>query len=330
MRSFLHIVTAFGIVMLLTNCVAIQPFPNAVRAGDTVTLAIGSLDNITARNINALYYSDSDVQNPVDITSSVRSVLRIYPDKTSKSYWDTSTNNGLYTMDFLSRVSSHGPWQTVIVLDLPVTLPGGTGYIKITPDSEVRYPLIAGRVENIDIAMEILTESDGTTLIGGAHQFKYKTASYDAFPSTGLLGNLQPLTQLVLRHVPDSSKTYPIAAAEYIINLSVSDLNSNDVTSQVSSDDIVIVLDDMPTYVKNQVSLNWSKTGNDIKILILSSGGTLNANSLRFSILLSNLSLESTNGWSISDLSSLVSSRFYDISGDEVTGSIGRLKVFRN
>ena len=110
-----------------------QTFPGVVRAGDTVTFAIGSLDGLNRSNITVEYYPDSDPANPVDLTRFVRSVMKVYPDKTSQAYWDVTSGYGLETLTSQTSLSGHGPWQSVVVVDLPLTLPSGTGIFRITP-----------------------------------------------------------------------------------------------------------------------------------------------------------------------------------------------------
>ena len=54
----IHHCFVIPLVILLAGCVATQPFPYAVRAGDTITLAIGSYDGVNKNNLSITYYPD--------------------------------------------------------------------------------------------------------------------------------------------------------------------------------------------------------------------------------------------------------------------------------
>jgi len=80
------------------------------------------------------YYPDPGSlpsEDSVDVTVGIRSVFNIYPDKKSKTYWDTIAGSGLETMEYVETVSGHSAWQTVVAVDLPSTLPTGTGHFAV-------------------------------------------------------------------------------------------------------------------------------------------------------------------------------------------------------
>ena len=302
----------------LAGCVAVQPFPYAVRAGDTITLAIGSLDGVSRDNMSIMYYPDPGSvpsEDPVDVTAGIRSVFNIYPDKKSKTYWDTTSGSGLTTMSYLEQVSAHGAWQSVVAVDLPSTLPTGTGHFVVTLGADVIYPPFVTRVGDVNIDAQILEPG------GDAHTFAYRKYSFNTETSIGNLADLEQLRQVIIRKYPDSSvSTFPIAAAEYDLLIPVIDASLNDVSNLVSDSDIVVILDDQVSYDRNQTSLNWSRSGASIKVVITSLSGNQNASSIRFSILLANYVDAETNGWTLADNASLVSVKYFDLNGNEISG----------
>lgn len=313
------------LVVLLGGCVAVQPFPFAVRAGDTVTLAIGSLDGVSPSNMSIMYYPDPGSvpsEAPVDVTAGIRSVFNIYPDKKSKTYWDTTSGSGFTTMSYLEEVSGHGAWQSVVAVDLPSTLPTGTGHFVVTLGAGVIYPPFVTRVGDVNIDAQILEPG------GDAHSFEYREYNFNTETSIGVLADLQQLRQVVVRTIPTgSTSAFPVAAAEYDLLIPVIDTFFNDVTNLVADGDIVVVLDDQVNYDRNQTSLNWSRSGAAIKVVTTSLSGNQNANSIRFSVLLANYTKAEANGWTLADNASLVSVKYFDLNGNEIFGPTPQVVV---
>jgi len=309
-----RIIFVLFLVVSLSNCVATQSFPGAARAGDTITISVGSVDGLNKNNITVEFVPDSDPFNPVDITSNIRTTLRLYPDKTSKAYLDESAGFGLETMTFLSQLSLHGPWQSIVVLDLPTTLPVSTGIIRVQFDSAVVSPLTTASANDVDIAMEILPS------LGENHTFEYRKLAANNGTELGDLTMLEPNKQVLVRYPADGiSAAEFVAAAEYNLTVSVVDETSTDVTNLLNDGDFAVVLDEQPSYIRNQLSLLWSRQGNQFTVLVLSSRGTQDVNQIRFSILFTDLLLEQNNGWVLSDNATLDSIKYFDIDGQQVT-----------
>jgi len=73
-----------AVVWLTYGCVALQPFPTAARAGDTITLAVGSADGMTDSNTTVEFFApgvDPDIGPGTLIP--IRSVIKLLPDKAS-------------------------------------------------------------------------------------------------------------------------------------------------------------------------------------------------------------------------------------------------------
>ena len=315
-------------LVILASCVAVRSFPYTVRAGDTVTLAIGSLDGVNKNNITVSFYSDTDPSNPLDLTSNVRSVLRLFPDKTSESYWDETTGFGTQTMTYINALSGHGPWLSVLVLDLPPTIQPGTGYLKIIPGQGTIYPNLIKKVADVNVGLEILAINSGSSALGDNHSFDYTEADFSSNVIVGDLTKLEQSKQVVVRTLPTTTVSYPsISAAEYVIDITAVDQGGNSVIDLLTEDDLAVVLDDQPGYVKNQTNLSWSKLSNLVKVNIVSIRGNQNPRFIRFSILLSNLVLKSSNGYSLGNAASIVSSKYYDANGELMTGPLPEVVI---
>lgn len=332
-RIHFRIFTFVVILFPLVGCVAYQGFAVTARAGDTVTFAIGSLDNVKKSDVQLAYYSDSNPGVPIDITDGIRSIVRLYPDKTSLSYWEqTAGDDGLETIKAMLDFSSHGPWQTVAVVDLPTTLPAGTGYVKFTMGANVNYPALLAKVDTVDVGLTILAHDDGTAMIGDNHEFGYRKYAFNQLTSVGDLNKLEPLQQVVIRRLPSqSSNPEPVSAANYELTFTVLDQSGTDVTSSLTADDFSVVLDDSPLYIRSQVSLIWKKSNSVFNVSVISAAEPINPDRIRFSVVLSNIEDTAINGWTIADSSaSLQTFKYYDAQGGEMTGPTPNIKIMFN
>ncbi len=168
------------IILLNSGCTALQPFPNAARSGDTVALALGSALNMTRDNTSATFTSNTD-GIPIDITSNIRSIFKLYADKASKIHEFGSMTASLV------ESSKHSPWVTVAVIDLPEDLAIGNGTIHF--NTTARYPDIGSHINDIDLSLEILP---GT---GSSNSFEYEFGI--GAQQTGDLTLLEPQTRAV-------------------------------------------------------------------------------------------------------------------------------------
>lgn len=332
LRSFGVCIALCSIVLSVTSCVSIRAFPVSAQAGDTVTFAIGSLDNVKKSNTTLRYYSDSDPDNPIDLTPNIRSIIRLYPDKTSASYWEKPGGvNGIDIIDTAINVSSHGPWQSVAIVDLPTTLPAGPGRIRFNLGDDVVYPASITKVDNVNIALNILAHDDGSAMVGEEHDFEFRKFDFSAATSVGDLNRLEAMKQVVVKFDPGSHVPSPISAAEYVLNFSVLDQFGNDITASLTSDDFAVVLDDMPDNIAGQVGLNWNKTNSTFSVYLTSPAKQIGAHYVRFSILISNLQEAQLNGWSIADDSAVLQTvKYYDFDGTEIVGPTPLVAVLYN
>ena len=159
-----------SIMAFATGCVSVQPLSNIARAGDTVTLAVGSPQDMTASNTSAVFVPDAGGSaTPV----SIRSIFKVYPDKTS----DVWLNDQL--LPFIHQSTGHAPWQTIIVVDLPASLPVGPGNIEITTTAS--FPELQSDINEVPVALEIIPGN------GQPHQFSVLPSNLSDGPVPGNL-----------------------------------------------------------------------------------------------------------------------------------------------
>jgi hypothetical protein len=283
-KSFLF--TLF-ITFLLQGCVATQSFPTVARAGDTITLAVGSPDGMTKANTTAHFISDVDGST---IVLPIRSIIRLRPDQTSQ----TALFDGF--LDAQDNYTVHSQWLTVLVIDLPEGLTIGAGHIDI--NTSATYGTLPVGVNDIPVSIEII---EGT---GVRNDFNYNNNFGGA--GAGNLSALESLPQAIFR-TPNLAWTQVLfAAAEVKINLPL---------GSVPSRAIRVVADDY--YTKNaqdQVQMSWSRIDDELTVNFISPSATMEPLQLRFSVVLS-----PGNSFLVNPEPSVIGVKFYDLNGDLMT-----------
>ncbi len=291
--------------LLLAGCTTIQAFPMAARPGDTISLAVGSQDGMNEGNTTVTFTSDADLI-PIDMTANVRSIFNLYSDKASNTY----SPNIQFIRDNFSYLH-HEPWQSVIVLDLPSTLPLGPGNVRV----QTTVPQPVGALEpglngtypdlnDIDISLEILP---GT---GISNPFKYKTVFNGTL--AGDLGELSPGRQALIRPPKaDPGDLWPgtFSAIEFKLTVPMTDQSGSGI---VNDDSIRLVSQDVSMFTGSKAQLTWQYDGAEITVLFISSADKLKYYEPRFSIMaeLADFDVPPT----------LTSVRYFDGLGNEVTG----------
>jgi len=284
-------------IILLQGCVAIQSFPTVARAGDTVTLAVGSPDGMTKANTTAQYVSDSDSANPINLP--IRAIVRIRPDNTS------FVGTFHFSASYISANESHSPWLSIIILDLPSGLPVGTGKVNVTTSAVFNF---VTNVNEIPISLEVI---DG---VGARNPFSYMS---NFGQSAGDLTHIEPMKQLVVR-TPKVSQNSPFynnryGAVEIKLNAIVQKIGGG--TGVVSDFYFRVVQDDMyMANTRSQTSMSWSRTGDEFTVNFTSPVG-MGFFEPRFSIIANTLT-----GYEVaaSPQPSLTSVTYYDLNGNVV------------
>jgi len=292
-----YFIALFVFLLVLQGCVAVQSFPTVARAGDTVTLAVGSPDGMTKANTTAQYVPNSDSANPINLP--IRAIVRIRPDNTS------FVGTFHFSASYISANESHSPWLSIIILDLPSGLPVGAGKVNVTTSAVFNF---VTNVNEIPISLEII---DG---VGVRNPFSYMS---NFGQSGGDLTYVEPMKQLVVRtpKVPFNSPFYNnrYGAVEIKLNAVIQRFGGG--SGVVSDFYFRVVQDDMyMANAKSQTNMNWSRTGDEFTVNFTSPVG-MGFFEPRFSIVANTL-----NGYEVaaSPLPSLTSVTYYDLNGNVV------------
>jgi len=298
--DFRHIFFCILFLLFVSGCTALKTFPNAARSGDTVALAVGSPLNMNRGNTTAIFTSDID-GIPVDLSSNIRSIFKLYADPTSQVFESTANTVNLI------ESSNHAPWITIAVIDLPQGLSAGPGQIQFTTNAT--YPAIGSHINNLQIPLEILA---GT---GSASTFDYEFGV--GAQLTGDLSILESQTRAVFGPAfPSVACPCPdYAAIEIEINAPTTATTLHPTVIRVVAEDLTV-----QTNSSRSVIHSFSPTGQTIKIVFLSPTGTLKYYEAQFSVVLhSNFTFTSTP--------TITSINYYDNNGNQVSGPVSDYSV---
>jgi hypothetical protein len=253
---------ALLLVIALSGCIAVNPLPIAARAGDTITLAVGSPDGIKKANTTVSYQPDAG-GSPIDLTANVTSVFKLYPDPTSplvaggaSNYWDLLDSSG------------HVPWISVVSINLPTTMPVGTGEIHV--NTPAVYPTDSMSVNSASIAFEVLP---GT---GAPHPLAYLIGTSGTTTNIGNLTGLQSAHQVVVRPKFPSSMTWPTYGAIQ--------LKLRFVDGAPPANGYQFVAEDATEYTGSARNISYSDSGDQLLVMYTSAYGLLSYYEPRFSI----------------------------------------------
>lgn len=249
-----------SIVAFATGCVSVQPLSTAARAGDTVTLAVGSPQDMTMSNTSAVFVPETGGgATPV----SIRSIFKVYPDKTS----DAWLNDQL--LPFIHQSTGHAPWQTLMVVDLPASLPVGPGTIEIT--TAASFPGLQTDINDVPVELEILPGN------GQPHQFPVFSSNFNPDPFPGNFSRLEPLPQVVFQ-LPGSPAATNFGAVEVKLNVNFTNSNGLPVDDSV----IRVIPDEMASGTGTQVL--WTRSGDVMTVNYINPTGEMPRAALRFSV----------------------------------------------
>lgn len=296
MRGIFRIFMTMVAVFIMVGCAAVQPLPVAARAGDTITLALGSQEGMMRSNTTATFTPDA---TGVPVALSPKAIFNVYPDKRSNAYEANATyaNSLVYG-------TSHEQWLTVMVVDLPQELPEGFGTIKVNTAAEQPVGPNA-KVEDVDYRVEVLPG------VGRPHGLQYLLSSLGTL--SGNLNNLERIRGQVYVYPPvvslcNGPQTSNYAAIEMRFQMPFVVEPYRDIEW------IRVVADDYSVMTREKApDLLWSASGNELKVVFMRADGKLRCYEPRFSIVPWEFGL-------FTEPPAFLSLTYYDIDGQVTTG----------
>ena len=311
MKNTIQISVLVGVLSLFFGgCTALNTFPVAARPGETVALAVGSADNLTMANLNSVtFLSEAAPGSPLDITSNVRSIFKLYADKASPVYEAAS----MASTSQVVRTSLHEPWLTVMAIDLPeelapgVPLPVGPGTITINTNSNVSYPTIGNHINDANpIAIEILPET--TPADGVASTFEYEFGKY----GNTLLGDLSLLEARQYALVSSQYKDDPGGLPSYAaVEMKVDFTGATSIP--INDSNVKVIVDDMTVYSNSNRQIITNVNNEVLTVVLMSMNEKIKPYEMRFEV-----ALNSDN--SFTGLApEIINTTFYDLNGTKIT-----------
>jgi hypothetical protein len=290
------LVLIITILFFGAGCTVVHTVPLAARRGDTIMISVGSPDDLSEANITSItYYPDSGT--PVVVpNSNIRSIFKLYPDKTSAAW--------LYSdATLIENDSGHGPWTVVIALDLPDdgTLPVGTGHIQVSTTAQ--YSGNVPGVNNHDIALEILPST--------ATSPQPSTFDYLGFGGVELAGDLNELRSLPRLEFKPSFTGYDAVHTYGAVEIKIGIDKSG-----IAEDDFNIVVDDkIGTTQTRNVHAFWNAKRYETSVYFISPTGELQYSDVDFSIVSKALQNQFETGAQDVDTDVTISYTWYDMNG---------------
>lgn len=276
-------------VFALHGCFSVQPYPHKAQAGDTITLSAGAAEGMTPDNTLVHYYPSQSSEQPIELTGYIQSIFNLYPDNKSYAWTDVSTT------------ATQGAYVTMIIVDLPNSMPVGSGFIKIQTDAVYQPPV---SVEEIEIAFEILPGE------GGPNPLLYYQETEDGVAD---LSRLMPQPRIDVKAVQDETQWPEYAAVEVTLYAPTREkLNF----STVPDEDIRVVTEQSIRAKRPHHMIDWQRNGDIITAYLINATGQMHYSDIDFSIVLSKDDNE------FYDTPSLSSIRYFDLAGNEVTGPL--------
>jgi len=288
-----------------TGCSIVHTVPLAGREGDTILVSTGSPDNMTEANITSITYTPTSTGTPITIPNTqIHSVFNLYPDKKAAAW--------LYSDAVLiENKSGHGPWTTIIALDLPTggsALPVGIGALQV--NTTATYGDTVPGINGADMALEILP---ATATSPDPSPFTYRGTG--GIELSGDLTQLSPMPRLEFRPTytgVDGANTY--GAVEVKIDIDRSGLGETDYN---------IILDDkIGTIQTRNVTFTSHHTRFETTVYMISPTGELQYSDVNFSIISQGL-VNPVNAY-VLPTDTDITTTWYDIDGNVVIPPVDR------
>jgi len=275
------------------GCTTVQTVPIAGRPGDTILMSVGSPEGMDASNTSLVF-------NPGNVPLTIRSIFNIYPSKESTAWINSDALS-------IEEIAGHGPWTTVIAVDLPTSgLTVGIGSISITTTAIPGYISPLPDINNSSIALEILPPDSGIDPTGSPNPFNYE--GFGGFELTGDLSFLEPMPRVTFKPTWNGAGSTTYGAAEVALNIpNIGGLDENNIN---------IIVDEKMNYANNhRAHHTWSINGDILTVYFISPIGALQYNDIHFSIISSDLmTLFDAGASSVAAIT--VTSTWYDIEGN--------------
>jgi len=248
------IILMLGSSLLMQACTSVRTFPSVARAGDTISLMIGSSTQANKNTISATLTDSAGVSWNLSDLGLIRSVFNLRPDGRAK---------GMHYSNYLDVYTpwyfGHEPVQTVLVTDLPSSgVALGTAYLTISLNVTDNS---SGVSDPFTVALDIVAGQ------GSTENFPTKRLSATQFID---FTKLEPAPYL---KVDFNSGTTVIGAASLIIDFDETVVNPDDLNIYSPESTVRGSVGTPGAFGKTQRMINWHQDGQKLYVDIIAPQG---------------------------------------------------------
>lgn len=284
-----NLILIFTILFFVVGCANVFTFPTIARKNDTVALMIGGSEDARKESISAILTDVNETEWDLQALGLIRSVFSVRPDGRAEGLY--------YSAEFdieLPWLFGHEPVQTVLVVDLPDSLPAGNARIEIDTNTDDNS---AGVSTPYTLFIEIIP---GT---GSPDPFLYRHPING--DSTTQLEKLEPAPHAKITF--GVNKTEILGAASLVVDFNEATINPNDIAVYTPN---TTARSSGASFDDRQHNLFWKQDGDQLHINIISPTGIQTA--------FLNIYIVHPDNLTGTPDFSITSSTVYDTNGNEV------------
>lgn len=253
--QYLHLVATCSIIIFLLvmqGCTATHTFPKIARAGDTISLMVAGSENARTNTTDVVLEDANGGVHDLQASGLVRSVFNLRADgKASGAHYSP------YLEMYFSWNEGHDPVQTVLVTDLPASLPSGIATLTVDPN-------VGDNASGVSLPAEFKLE-----IIPGTGNQDTFTRQPGSDPAD--FDRLEPAPYAKLSF--GTSYDEIIGAAELIVDFDETFVNPDDINIFVPQANVRGNYSDPGAFGDNQRMVYWHQDGDKLYIDVIAPQG---------------------------------------------------------
>ncbi|MDH5765691.1 MAG: hypothetical protein OEZ38_06695 [Gammaproteobacteria bacterium] len=280
------------VFIFLQACTSVATFPTVARAGDTVSLMVGSSEKARKDTVSVILTDAAGADWDLQSLGLVRSVFNLRADGRAVGQHYAS-----YSEKYFSWFMGHEPVQTVLVTDIPVSVAPGNATITVNT------------LVNDDSSGVALPYVINLEIIPGLGQ-------QDNFERQDFGGNL-PVDFSRLEPAPHAKINFGntgdvvIGAASLVVDFDETVVNPGDINLYVPESTMRGTPADPGSFGETQRMVYWRQDGNQLYIDVIAPQGIKQTYLLVYIV--------HPTGLSGSANMSITSADIYDVNGDVIS-----------
>ena len=287
------IISFISLLFTLNGCTGISTFPTVARAGDTVSVMVGGTEKSRKETIEVTLTDVNGLEWDLKALGLVRSVFNLRADGRA-----AGNHYSPYFDSFISWDFRHEPLQTVLVVNMPTSVPAGDAVMTVNTNVNDDS---SGVLSPFSIDIEIIPG------LGNADNFNRQDA-FGGEPAVDFR-RLEPAPYAKIDF--GNRDNIVIGAASLIIDFDETVVNSDDINIYVPESTVRGSFVATGSFGDKQRMVYWHQNGQQLFIDVIAPQGISQTFLLMYIV--------HPHGLSASPSFNLTSSKVYDINGDEIS-----------